>query len=223
MSVRGVFGVNLRHPMYEVDEILLDEDPCQVTINHPGFLLREQLAAFVPSSSVISTPGLQQNPSQQLGRTPAEQLVIQQQQARDLEERAVIQVPLWVARAALVPRLHAKMNSPAAFSARSLLDFKSDPFAPLVAETKGARFFDYGVAVSAFLPQNEAKRVREAALDLYRKRYDRVVLEGIRKGTQGTQESAMRSKLTGREMALYLNVAEDVQARNTWRRWLLNP
>lgn len=219
MSVRNVFGVSIRHPLYDVDEILLEEDPCHLTVSHPGFLMREQLAAFVSGSSIISTPGITASAARERAAAGQQQQQQQPEQTRDLEERSVIQVPLWVARA-LVPRLHAKMESPKVFDRASLLDFKSDPFAPLVADTKGARYFDYGVAVSAFLPPNESKRVREAALELYKKRYANVVLEGLKKGTTGTHDTRMRAKLTTREQAVYLGVAQDVQERTAWRRWL---
>ena len=208
MSINNVFGVSLRHPMYDVDELLLEEDPCNLQTTHPSFLLKEQLTGFVSGSQIISSPGQQQQQGNNNNISP-----------RDLEARAVIQVPLWVARV-FVPRQHAIMISPEKYSPRSLLDFRAGFFLPLVAETKGQRYLDYGTAVSAFLPTAEANRVKEAAMNLFQKRYVDVVREGLKKGSTGTRDSNLRSKLTTREAELYQDVANDVKSRNEWRRWL---
>ena len=211
MSVHNVFGVNLRHSLYDVDEVLLEEDAVQLTTSHVAFLLTEQLGAFVSGSKIVSTPGLAAHGQGGGGVVVAS--------PRDLEARSVVQAPLWVARA-LVPRQHAVMNVPEAYSAASLKDFRAGAFLPLVASSKGDRFFDLGVAVSAFLPAAAAKSVRESAIELYRKRYFDVLMEGYKKGNTGTRDAQLRAKLTTREQALYTAVARDIQWRNEWRRWL---
>jgi hypothetical protein len=217
MSVFNVFGVTLRHPLYDVDELLLEEDRCHLMAAHTAFLMREQLAAFVPGAAVISTAGAPGSAAAVSGRgggggAPATS-------SRDLETRAVFTSPLWVARA-LVPRGHAVMATPEGFSETSLREFQAGAFLPLVADTKGLRFFDHGVAVSAFLAPAEAMRVRNAALELYQKRYVAVVVEGIRTGATGARDQQLRAKLTTREQALFQSVLQDVLWRADWRHGL---
>ena len=209
MSINNVFGVSLTHPLYDVDELLLEEDHCNLQTTHASFLMKEQLTAFVSGYSIVSSPGVMMSNNNEQ----------QQQSQRDLEAKAVIQVPLWVARA-LVPNQHAILISPEKYNSRSLLDFKAGAFLPLVAETKGQRFFDYGCVVSAFLPLAEANRVRDAAMDLYKNRYADVIMEGLKKGSTWTRDASLRAKLTTREQELYNAVAQDVQWRTAWRRWL---
>jgi hypothetical protein len=212
MSINNVFGVSLKHNLYDVDELLLEEDPCNLQTTQKSFLFKDQLTAFVNASTIVSSPGnIYSNNNNQN----------QQQQVshRDLEEGAIIQVPLWVARV-LVPGRNAIMISPEKFNKRSLLDFEADAFLPLVAENKGQRYFDFGACISAFLTQEEAARVLGSVLNLYQKRYVSVLKEGLKKGSTGTRDSNLRSKLTTREHTLYNAVAQNVQWRNEWRRWL---
>src|SRR3989338_4999939 len=107
MSLNNVFGVSLKHLLYDVDELLLEEDSCNLQTIHPAFLLKEQLTAFVSGSSIVSSPGIMNNNNNNNQQ--------QQISQRDLEAKAVISVPIWVARV-LVPRQHALMISPEKFN-----------------------------------------------------------------------------------------------------------
>jgi hypothetical protein len=206
------FDVDLRHGAADLDECLLDEELVAVTLTKTSFALRGPLEAWCPGDALrIVQLGTAAAAG---GSSAAANAATSGARRREhLEAGAVITLPLWAARA-LCARGVAVMRPPAGFSDESLRDFRADPFLPLVAQTKGARFFDLGAAVCQYLPVREAARVRSAMLDIFRQRQPSVAVTAMRGGHEMT--AAFRDKLTTREQRLLTAHVRDDAQRQEW-------